>query len=170
MTSNERLIKIFEYALNQEKTGLSFFETSLNRLSIGAAVTAFQKLIEEEHKHVVFISNILEDLRGGGTVDPQSLESVTIEPTNFFDERAKSEFMEQCLQSSMIPDVTVFHTAMLIEKDLSEFYDKMAATVEDEKPKEAFKMLSNWEKGHEKFFQQIHKELSQEYEAMPWGG
>jgi len=28
MTSNQNLIKIFEYALNQEETGKSFFQTS----------------------------------------------------------------------------------------------------------------------------------------------
>jgi hypothetical protein len=31
-------------------------------------------------------------------------------------------------------------------------------------------MLSDWEKGHEKFFQNIRDELSKEYDAMPWGG
>ena len=41
MEKNQNLIKIFEYALNQEKTGMSFFETSLERMGVGAAVTAF---------------------------------------------------------------------------------------------------------------------------------
>lgn len=170
MATNEKLIKIFEYALNQEKTGISFFEISLNRLGIGAAVTAFKKLIEEEKKHVIFITNIIEDLKQGGDIRTQSIESVTIEPTNFFDERAKSEFMQQSVEQSMVPDVSVFHTAMLIERDLSEFYGRMAEQLEEERAKEAFKMLSNWEKGHERFFEQIHDELAKEYEGMPWGG
>ena len=170
MAANEKLIKIFQYALNQEKTGLSFFQTSLERLGTGAAVTAFEKLIEEEKKHVMFISNLIKDLEEGGEITGSSMKSVTIEPTDFFDERAKSEFLEQCLRSSMIPDVTVFHTALLIERDLSEFYAKMANTVKEERPREAFKMLSDWEKGHEKFFQNIRDELSKEYDAMPWGG
>jgi len=170
MASNEKLIKIFQYALNQEKTGLSFFQMSLERLGTGAAVTAFKKLIEEEKKHVVFISNIMKDLEEGGAIDASSLSSVTITPTDFFDARAKSEFLEQCVQSSMIPDVTVFNTALLIERDLSEFYAKMADSLEEERAREAFKMLSNWEKGHERFFKNIRDELSKEYDAMPWGG
>jgi rubrerythrin len=168
--TNKRLIKIFEYALNQEKTGISFFQTSLERLDIGTAVTAFEKLIAEEKKHVVFISNILNDLQERGEIDTSSLQSVTIDPTDFFDERARSEFMQQCVESSMTPDVTIFNTALLIERDLSQFYAKMAETIEEEKPKAAFKMLSDWEKGHEKFFSNIRNELSKEYEAMPWGG
>ncbi len=46
----------------------------------------------------------------------------------------------------------------------------MAEKLQEEKAKEAFKMLSNWEKGHERFFAQIHEDLAKEYEGMPWGG
>lgn len=170
MAMNEQLIKIFQYALNQEKTGLSFFQTSLERLETGAAVAAFKQLIEEEKKHVVFISNIIKDLEEDGDLNTSSLESIIIEPTYFFDDRAKSEFLDQCVQSSMIPDVTIFNTALLIERDLSQFYAQMAETVEAEKAQEAFKMLFDWEKDHEEFFQDIRDELFREYDAMPWGG
>ena len=63
MTANENLIKIYEYALNQEHTGMSFFKTSLGRMGIGAAVSAFKRLIEEEEKHVLFISRIIDNLK-----------------------------------------------------------------------------------------------------------
>ncbi len=119
---------------------------------------------------MIFITNIIHDLKQGGDISVKSIESVTITPTNFFDERAKSEFMEQSVQQSMVPDISVFHTAMLIERDLSAFYAKMAEKLQEEKAKEAFKMLSNWEKGHERFFAQIHEDLAKEYEGMPWGG
>jgi len=33
MVPNEKLIKIFEYALNQEETGKSFFEVSIQRMN-----------------------------------------------------------------------------------------------------------------------------------------
>ena len=69
----------------------------------------------------------------------------------------------------MIPDVTVFNTAWLIEKDLSEFYAKMAQNTEG-KAKEAFTMLSDWEKEHETFFKEYRDKLSETYAKMPWGG
>ena len=47
MDRNEKLIRIFEYALNQEYTGKSFFESSLKRMGIGSAVSAFKSLIRE---------------------------------------------------------------------------------------------------------------------------
>jgi rubrerythrin len=167
---NEKIIRIFEYALGQEHTGISFFKASIDRMGMGAAVSAFKKLIAEEEKHVAFINRIIKDFRGGVNIEAAGLKSFSIPESNFFDERAKSEFLQQCVEGSMIPDVTVFNTAWLIEKDLSEFYAKMASGIQEPIAKEALEMLSNWEKGHERFFRQFRDELSAAYEKMPWGG
>ncbi len=169
MATEQNLIKVFEYALNQEQTGKEFFQNSLQRMGMGAAVSAFKRLIEEEEKHMVFIRSILESLRKGESFEPASLEGVVLKPTNYFDERAKSEFLEQCVEGSMVPDVTVFNTAWLIEKDISEFYAGMAGKSSG-KAKSAFQMLADWEKTHERFFREFRDKLSESYAAMPWGG
>jgi rubrerythrin len=169
MAGNEKLIKIFEYALNQEKTGMSFFETSLTRMGVGAAVTAFKQIVEEEKRHIVFIESILRKLREDEAVDVSSLEKEVMAPTNYFDDRSRSEFLEKCLYESMIPDVTVFNTAWLIEKDLSEFYEKTSEKVDGPAAK-ALKMLASWEKSHEKFFKEFRDKLTETYSKMPWGG
>jgi rubrerythrin len=169
MPVNERLIKIFEYALNQEETGKSFFQHSLGRMGVGSAVSAFKRLIEEEEKHILFIKKILEDLRGKEEIELPNEKEIGLEATNYFDERARSEFLQQCIEGSMVPDVTVFNTAWLIEKDLSEFYEKMAEMTEG-KASEALTMLSRWEKDHERFFREYRDALSETYSKMPWGG
>ena len=166
---NQKAIKIFEYALSQEKTGLSFFQVSLERLGVGAAITAFKRLIEEEQKHIDFIERILKDLKEDREFDLQRVREVILEPSNYFDERARSEFLERCVEGSMIPDVTVFNTAWLIEKDLSEYYAQMADKTEG-KAGQALRMLSAWEKEHEKFFREYRDKLSSVYSEMPWGG
>ena len=169
MTTNEKLNKIFEYALNQEETGKAFFEHSLQRMGMGAAVSAFKQLIAEEEKHIDFIKQILKDLKEGKEINPSEMKEIVLKPTNYFDARAKSEFLQKCIEGSMIPDVTVFNTAWLIEKDLSDFYESMAQKTEG-KAKEAFTMLSEWEKGHEAFFKEYRDTLSETYAKMPWGG
>jgi rubrerythrin len=169
MAANEKLIKIFEYALNQEETGRGFFQYSLQRLGMGAAVSAFSLLIKEEEKHIQFITSILENLKRGGDVETSSFTGEALEPSNYFDQRARSEFLQQCVEGSMVPDVTVFNTAWLIEKDLSEFYQRMANQTEG-KAKEALTMLSRWEKGHEAFFREYRDKLTEVYSKMPWGG
>ncbi len=169
MSANRNLIKIFEYALNQEETGKSFFQTSLQRLGWGSASTVFTQLIKEEEHHIVFINNILAGLKQGSPDQLQIAKDINLQPTNFFDERAKSEFLEQLLYESMVPDITVFSVAWLIEKDLSEFYEKMANQTEG-KAKEALKMLAGWEKRHELFFREFREKLNETYSKMTWGG
>jgi rubrerythrin len=169
MSRHENLVKIFEYALNQEETGKSFFQHSLKRMGMGAAVSAFKRLIKEEDKHILFIRKILDDLRESREIEGPSQKNMALEPTNYFDDRARSEFLQECIEGSMVPDVTVFNTAWLIEKDLSEFYEKMANNTEG-KAKEVLMMLSDWEKGHEEFFREYRDKLSEIYSKMPWGG
>jgi len=169
MSSKENLIKIFEYALNQEKTGMSFFRTSLDRMGFGAAIDAFKKLIKEEERHIDFISRILKNLHEKDEVEIPDMKDAPIRETDFFDARSESEFLQQCIEGSMVPDVTVFNTAWLIEKDLSEFYEKMASQTEG-KARQALEMLSRWEKSHEIFFRTYRDKLSDMYSRMPWGG
>ncbi len=169
MEGPERLLKIFQYALNQEQTGRDFFQQSLQRLGYGAAVTAFKKLIEEEDKHIEFLQNLINNLKAGKPLSLAEVAEVTLPPVDYFDARAKSEFLQQCVENSMIPDVTIFNLAWLIEKDLSEFYRQMAEKTERE-AKLALTMLADWEAGHEKFFRQFRDALSDAYSRMPWRG
>ena len=162
------LIKIFEYALNQEETGKSFFETSIKRMGVGAAVSAFEHLIQEENKHIQFINRIIEDIKTGTEFDYLG-DAPEFETVDFFDSRQKSEFLEQCIQGSMVPDVTVFNTAWLIERDLSYFYETMAGRT-DGMAQKALQMLSQWETRHEAFFKEFRDKLTDVYARMPWGG
>lgn len=69
----------------------------------------------------------------------------------------------------MVPEVAIFITAWLIERDLSEFYDKMSNQTEG-KAKEAFRIVSSWEKEHASFFREYRDRFSEIYSKMPWGG
>lgn len=169
MGGPEGLIKIFEYALNQEETGKAFFQNSLQRLGVGSAVSAFKRLIQEEEKHIEFINRIIAEIKAGKKIGLADVEEIVLKPTDYFDTRARSEFLERCVNDSMIPDVTVFNTAWLIEKDLSDFYHLMAQKTEGE-ARMALNMLADWESAHEKFFRQFRDSLSEVYGRMPWGG
>ena len=169
MASNEKLIKIFEHALQQEFTGRDFFKNSLQRMGWASAVTAFQRLIQEEEKHIEMIEKILSGLKRGSPIDLSPPKSPAEEPFNHFEERAKREFFTRCLEGSMVPEVTIFNIAWLIEKDLSEFYEKMARQTEG-KAKEALMYLSRWEQAHEKLFREFRDQFAEMYSRIPWGG
>ena len=83
-------------------------------MGIGAAVSAFERLIQEEEKHIAFIKRLMDKLKQEETIQLADLKGVILEPINYFDERAKSEFLEQCVEGSMVPDVSVFNTAWLM--------------------------------------------------------
>jgi len=169
MVVDEKSIKIFEYALLQEETGKHFFETSLQRMGWGSAVSAFKTLIKEEEHHILFIRKILGDLRQGRPAELPDEKSAFLQPSNYFEERSKSEFLQQCLEGSMVPEVTIFNTAWLIEKDLSEFYERMANQTEGT-VKSALQTLSSWEKAHERLFREYRDRFDEIYSKMPWGG
>ena len=158
------LEKIYEYALQREKEGYKFFKTNAEKASHAAAAEVFQKLADEELKHIKYI----EELMSSPNEDAGS-SIAELEDDGWFEERAEKEFLDQSLIESMIPDVAVLRTAYLIEHDLSEFYE-MAAQKSTGVANLAFTQLPKWERGHEAFFKQLHDQVFQEYTQMPWGG
>jgi len=158
--------KVYEYALQREHEGKRFFEQNAARLSHAAAVGAFERLVEEEQKHIEFIQGLLDDL-GEGKSDVAA--GVGFEDEGFFSQRAAAEFLEQTVLEAMVPDLPVLRTAYLIEHDLADFYTRAASEAEGD-AKAALEMLAQWERGHEAFFKRIHDEAFEEYTQMPWGG
>ena len=158
--------KVYEYVLQREHEGKNFFQQNAARLSHAAAVGAFERLADEEQKHIEFIQGLLDALDEVGT---SSTVDVELEQEGFFSERAASELLDQTVLEAMVPDLPVLRTAYLIERDLAEFYEMAAGKAEGE-AKEALQMLADWERGHEAFFKQIHDTAFEEYAQMPWGG
>ncbi len=158
------LKKIYEYALQREQEGYQFFKSNADKSSHGAAKGVFQKLADEELKHIKFIQQLIaESERDSGATE------ITLEEDDWFEQKAKEELLDQTLIESMIPDVAVLRTAYLIEHDLSEFYESAAKKASGTAEK-AFTMLAKWERAHEAFFKELHDKVFEEYTQMPWGG
>jgi len=156
--------KVYEYALQREKEGYSFFKSNADKASHATVASVFKKLAEEELKHIRYIQGLID-------AEEQSVEKIAAELSedDWFESRAREEFLDQSLVESMIPDVAVLRTAYLIEKDLSEFYENAAQKATGD-AKQAFSHLARWERGHEAFFRELHDKVFQEYTEMPWGG
>jgi rubrerythrin len=158
--------RIYEYALQREHEGKRFFQNNAERMSHAAAVGIFQRLANEEQKHITFIESLLRSLDGGESPFQGSSE---LEQEDRFSKRAESEMLDQTVIESMIPDVAILRTAYLIERDFAEFYELAAEQVEGE-AKTALTALARWERGHERLFKDLHDRVFQEYAEMPWGG
>jgi rubrerythrin len=160
------LRKIYEYALQREQEGKRFFAQNAERMQHAAVVGAFQRLAGEEQKHIEFIKGLLDALDIG---EAAGAADVDLEEEWFFSERAASEMLDQTVAESMVPDLSVLRMAYLIERDFVEFYES-AATKAEGAAREALQMLAKWERGHARFFKQLHDTAFEEYAHMPWGG
>ena len=158
--------KIYEYALQREHEGKRFFEENAERLQHAGVVGAFRRLALEEQKHILFIEGLLESLDEGRTAEAAD---IGLQEEDFFSERAASEMLDQTVVESMVPDLSVLRMAYLIERDFVEFYQSAAEQAEGD-ARQALEMLAQWERGHEKFFKQLHDTAFEEYAQMPWGG
>jgi len=158
--------RVYEYALQREHEGRSFFESNAHRMSHAAAYGIFQRLAAEEQKHIEFIESLLRSLDED---EGSAQASLTLEHENRFAQRAESEMLDQTVIESMIPDVAILRMAYLIERDFAEFYEHSALQAEGEAA-EALAALARWERGHEALFKDLHDRVFEEYAHMPWGG
>jgi rubrerythrin len=158
--------KIYEYALTREKQGREFFRTNAARMSHAAAVGIFNRLAQEEERHIEFIQGLLQALDEGGAVpEPPA----ALGQADLFSNRAESEMLDQTVVESMVPDVAILRMAYLIERDFAEFYEAAALKAGTE-AQSALNALACWERGHERLFKDLHDRVFQEYAEMPWGG
>ena len=162
------IIKIYQYALQREYEGRDFFRQHANRFGHAAVTGAFEKLAEEEEKHIQFIQSLIAAL----DTDQETPDDVgsQLESQGFFSQRAASEMLDQTVIESMVPDLSVLRMAYLIERDFAEFYEQAARWAEDTKARESLQMLARWERGHEKLFKEMHDKAFEVYAGMPWGG
>lgn len=160
MGKNENLIRIFEYALNQERAGKGFFEDSMRRMATGTAKSVFRRLVAEEEKHIDMLNRILQGLRGGPDLEKTDAKPPKMDKIKFLDKKEKSQFLKECTLDTGLPDACIFNTAYLIEKDLAEFYGAMAEKTSGEAGK-ALLMLSRWEESHARFFKEFKDRLTQ---------
>jgi rubrerythrin len=158
--------KIYQYALQREHEGKRFFERNAGRMAHAAVVGAFQRLAQEEQKHIDFIEGLLDAFDKGKA---SQAADVGLDEDDFFSERAASEMLDQTVAESMVPDLSVLRMAYLIEHDFVEFYES-AAEKADGEAQEALEKLATWERGHARFFKQLHDTAFEEYAEMPWGG
>ena len=159
--------RIYEYALQREHEGKDFFQRNAQRMSHAAATEIFNRLADEESKHIRFIDSLLAALEGGTA--PDTTVATQLEEGARFIARAKSEMLEQTVTESMVPDISILRVAYLIERDFKEFYENAAAKAAGD-TKQALSMLARWEYGHEQLFRDLHDKLFEEYAQMPWGG
>ena len=82
------LQKLFEYALQREKEGYQFFKTNADKAGHAAAGQIFQRLADEELKHIQYLQNLM---KAGGDEDGEDGDEDDDDDQNSSDEEDKEE-------------------------------------------------------------------------------
>jgi len=161
--------RIFEYALQREQEGLRFFSEYAQRGQRSSAAGVFQQLVNEEQAHIAFIERLLSKITSGEEVTADSVAEETMGKAGWFEQRARSENIEQRIAEEVVPDLAALRMAYLIEQDLADFYRQSASGCEG-KARDAFELLARWETEHARLFKALHDRAYNVYMQMPWGG
>ncbi|MDO5689765.1 MAG: ferritin family protein [Tissierellia bacterium] len=168
---NEEYAKTIKFAMGMEMDGHNFFKEKASMFANATTRGLFEKLAQVELGHYEYLKKELDryvEDASSYVVDTEFMEQEGTE--NIFKEREKSEHLDTTLTQSDVPDMTILRMAYLIERDFAEFYEEAAEDIEDERLKELFKKLAEWEYTHESIFKTEYKRLKKEYMTLPWGG
>ena len=160
--------QVFRYAMQMELDGHNFFKEKAELFNNPTTQKLFLTLSKTEMEHYKYLKNQLDKYIATDSFDmsPEVLDR----DENIFEEREKSEHIEETLKESDIPDITILRMAYLIERDFKEFYQNATENVDNEDIKAIFSRLSKWEEGHEKLFKGEYDRRMKEYMTLPWGG
>jgi len=165
------LVVVLDYALNMERNGKAFFQSSLERVENPNAISAIGKLVEEEESHIRIITRTMEHLQQGQTGELADIVRKAPKPGRYFDRTAQQAFLKEIRENPAVPDIAVFQTAWLIEKEIAGFYEK-AAERADGAVQKVLQHLYEFERKHAAFFWRYYDELNRLYTRMyaqrPW--
>lgn len=160
--------QIFRYAMQMELDGHNFYKEKASNLNNPTSRTMFLSLAEAEMGHYKYLETQLNHYIESDSFD-LNLE-VPKEDNTIFQSRESSEHLNETLNESDVPDLTILRMAYLIERDYKEFYQSAAENIEEKEVKAIFEKLSNWEAGHEMLFKGEYDKRMREYMTLPWGG
>jgi rubrerythrin len=159
--SVERIIDIFKNAILLEYKGKALYESVVSTTKLSVVRELFKYLAEEEEKHIDFLKNQLIHF-----CQESSFEEIEISKD------LKEQFANlQVLNDRIIHDVfgasyeaAVISAALDFEKKAQGFYREKAEQAKEEKEKEIYRILSDWEMAH----MTILSELDQEIQKKIW--
>jgi rubrerythrin len=160
VTQKKNLLSVFEgksfnvdeakkIAIALERTGFRFYSGMKDRVQNERIRTVFERMAEEERKHVSDIEAMLSDPHSEWYLDPATEEMV---------QRYFEDYMEggvfpsgpdaETVTMSLDDEIQAVKMAHNFEKDAVGFYSEMVARATDAETREAFDELVEFEKGH----------------------
>ncbi|PIS37997.1 MAG: hypothetical protein CO150_02230 [Nitrospirae bacterium CG_4_9_14_3_um_filter_53_35] len=147
-------------AVALERQGFRFYHGIKDRVTGKQARTVFEKMAEEEQKHVSDIESMITDPNSEGYPDPAVEEIV-------------QRYFEGYMEGGIFPEgpdaekaalnlndeIQAVKLASNFEKDAVAFYSEMVRMTQDPETRKAFSDLVEFEKGHVRTLESLLKVL-----------
>jgi len=142
---------ILDLAEKFEIQGYEFYNSKKNGVKNSVARETFEFLANMENEHTKYIRNMRKSLEE----DLPILEVPGDTTNDFFENRLKSQKLDEVPKESDMADLSILRMALLIEKDFVNYYSKAVENTKDEKLKTMFELLEKWERGHVKLIEDL---------------
>ncbi len=155
---NKTAINILKEAILLERRGKAFYTTVAEKSDSEAAKEIFQMMAEEEDEHIKFLSRQFSHYAKTN----EFLKNEDIQET-VHDEIAMNILTEDIKKqiSAASFEAAAISAAMDFETRAVRIYSERAESATDVNEKELYKMLAEWENGHNLLLHKLNTELKE---------
>jgi rubrerythrin len=157
---NEETLKALKTAIEAELTGHEFYKNAAQSTDDPNGKAAFRRMAAEEMKHFEYLRHQYRAVLKQGGYDFS--KSLVREPHEHGTSPIFSEDIRARIKDSHF-EVSALTIGMKLEFDAVKFYESCAQMAEDEKARQLYLELADWERGHYEAFQQELEALKEDY-------
>jgi rubrerythrin len=146
-------IDILKGALLLEHKGRALYMSAAETTKVQPVKELFETLVEEENKHIEFLSKQYGHLAGGGGFDLTDLP----EKSDASDHAFAGDIAGKVSGAGY--EAAVISAALEFEKNAVKYYSEQASAAADEGEKGLYTWLAKWETSHLQMLAEIDREL-----------
>lgn len=157
---NEETLKALKTAIEAELTGHEFYKNAAKTTDDPKGKAAFEQMAMEEMKHFEYLRHQYRAVLEQGTYDfskKLARESQEHGASPIFSEAIRTRIKDSHFE------VSALTIGMKLEFDAVKFYESCAQKAADEKARQLYLELAEWERGHYEAFQQELEALKEDY-------
>ncbi len=157
---NEETLKALKTAIEAELTGHEFYKNAARSTDDPNGRAAFSRIAAEEMKHFEYLRHQYRAVLEQGDYDFSNW--LVKAPHDHGASPIFSEAIRARIKDSHF-EVSALTIGMKLEFDAVKFYEACAQKAEDERVRQLYQELADWERGHYEAFQQELEALKEDY-------
>jgi rubrerythrin len=157
---NEETLRALKTAIEAELTGHEFYKNAARSTDDPNGKEAFGRMAAEEMKHFEYLRHQYRAVLEQGGYDFS--KSLVREPHEHGVSPIFSEAIRGRIKDSHF-EVSALTIGMKLEFDAVKFYESCAQKAEDERARQLYLELADWERGHYEAFEQELEALKEDY-------